>query len=470
MPAPLSGLDAAFLYLETPTMHMHVGSVIVLDPGGRAFTADDLCAYLRPRLHLAPLFRRRLVEVPLGLDHPRWIEDPDFDLEHHVRRAALPSPGGMAELGELAGDIMSRPLDRSRPLWEAWVVEGLEGDRSAIVTKVHHAAIDGISGVEVASAILSPDPDPPPPGEDDWTPERLPSDLELVTTAVARNVLLPWRTVRLGIDAAGAAAKLLTRRVRTAGRSHDPARLGVPVPFEAPLTVLNGKITAHRRAVFATAELERVKQVKRRLGGTVNDVVLAAVTASLRRYLADAGDPLTRPLVAMVPISIRAHGPNDHGTNQVSMMLVGLPVHVGDPLEAYAMLRSGTHDAKRTHGAVGARTIQDLAELAVGGVFSLAVRTYSRSSAADHHRPLWNTVVSNVPGPRIPLYCAGARMEAMYPLGPVHEGVGVNITLFSYLDRLHVGINTDRLRIANPQSLADGVVDGIEELAKLAEA
>ena len=465
MPQRLSGLDATWIYLETRTAHMHVGSVIVLDPStapGGTLTRDAMAEYLRTRLHLAPPFRRRLVQVPLRLAHPLWIEDPDFDLDHHVRRAVLPAPGGLAELAELAGDVMGRQLDRTRPLWELWVVEGLEDGRVALITKTHHAAVDGVSGMELATAILqfAPDQQPPPP-QTEWEPEAEPGDLRLLVGAGVNAATFPLQVARTGRRAVESAAALLA----VGRRQDDPP----PAPFAAPPTPWNGAIGPHRRVALAELALDDVKRIKGSLGGTVNDVVLAAVAGSLRSYLLAAGDPADAPLVAMVPISVRTPDQSGAMGNRVSSMLVALPSDVEDPVERLERVTRSTAGAKQTHGALGAETIQQVAELAPASIMSLAARLYTRTRAADRHRPIWNTVVSNVPGPRFPLWCAAARLEAMYPLGPIHEMNGLNITLFSYLDTVFVGINADRDLLPDVDRIAAGLLDAVAAMAKAAD-
>jgi len=462
MPTRLTGLDAVWLYLETATAHMHVGSVLVLDPSTASgpITRERVADYLEQRLHIAPPFRRRLASVPFRIDHPVWIEDPDFDLHYHVRRAALPSPGGMAELAEFTADVMSRRLDRSRPLWEVHVVEGLQDGRLAVVSKTHHAAVDGVSGAELLAAVLqlSPDQPPPPPPEQPWVPEREPGDLRLLLSAGLHMAATPAGVVRAGRRTLKAAARTL--RLRTGGRPAPPA------PFAAPVTVLNGAIGPHRVISLTEQSLDAVKKVKNAFGGTVNDVVLAAVAASLRRYLLGRGEDASKPLVGMVPISVHSQ-PGING-NQVSAMLVGLPTDEPDPVQRLRRVSESTAGAKEQHGAMGAETLQELAELTPAGLASLAARVYTRMRGADRHRPIWNVVVSNVPGPRFPLYYDGAKVEAMYPIGPVHEMCGLNITLFSYQDMIYVGLNADRGLVPDVELVGTGICEAIEDLAKLA--
>lgn len=467
MPHRLTGLDAAWLYLETRTMHMHVGSVLVLDPSSApdgVVTLERLTAYVRDRLHLAPPLRRRLVQTPFRLDHPVWIEDPEFDLEFHIRHAAVPAPSGLHQLAAYAADVMSRPLDRTRPLWEVTLVDGLADGRVALVTKTHHAVVDGVSGTELLAAILQLEPHatPPAPAEA-WEPERLPGDLELALGAGLHLASTPLRALQTGAAAFESVQNLV--RLGRQEREEPP-----PALFETVPAPWNGALSPYRRVAFAALPLDTVKAVKNARGGTVNDVVLAAVAGALRRYLDDHGVTLDRPLVAMVPIAVRGGGSDTAGGagNHVSSMLVALPSDTDDPAERLRRVSLATRGAKEQHGALGADTISRVAEIAPAAAFALAARLYSRTRAADRHRPIWNVVVSNVPGPRVPLYCAGATLEAVYPLGPVHEMNGLNITLFSYADMVFVGVNADRDLVRDVDTVATGIVAAVAELADAA--
>ena len=464
MPTRLSGLDALWLYVETATAHMHVGSVLVVDPSTapEPLTHETVLRYVEDRLHLAPVFRRRIATVPFRIDHPVWIEDPDFDLRFHVRRAALPAPGGREELAAFAADVMSRRLDRSRPLWELHVVEGLADGRMAFVSKTHHAAVDGVSGADLLAAMLQLEPDqaPPPPPEQPWEPEAEPGDLRLLVTSGVRLATTPLGVLKVTRRTARAAAGVLRLR---SGRDQTP-----PAPFAAPPTALNGAIGAHRVIALTDQSLASVKTIKRVYGGTVNDVILAAVAAGLRRYLLGRGEAVDRPLVGMVPISVRTEDQRGQQGNQVSMMLVDLPADEPDPVQRLRRVTNGTANAKEQHGALGAQTLQELAELTPAGLASLAARLYTRTGGANRHRPIWNVVVSNVPGPLIPLDYAGAKVEAMYPIGPVHEMCGLNVTLFSYQDMISIGLNADRDLVPDVEVIGEAICASIEDLAKLA--
>ena len=460
MPTRLSGIDAAFLHLETRTVHMHVASAIILDPSTAprgTLHVEELKEHIGSRLHLAPMFRRRLQPVPLRLSNPVWIDDPEFDLDHHVHRVVLPTPGGMDDLAELMDDFMSRPLDRDRPLWEVWLIEGLADGRVALCTKSHHAVVDGVSGVELLAAILetSPEPEPPPPGGD-REPEEAPSGTRLLLDAGRHLASRPWKALGVARQLTESATGLLWLN-----------RQGVdlpPPPFTAPMTVFNGAIGPRRRVAFARVSLDEVKDVKNTFDTTVNDVLLAGVAGALRAYLHEHDEPVDSPLVAMVPIS--THVDSTGGGNQVSAMLVGLPTHLDDPLERLRAVSESTASAKQQHGALGAETIQQVAELAPAGVFSMAARLYTRARAADRHRPIWNLVVSNVPGPRVGLYCAGARLEEIYPIGPVHETSGLNVTLFSYGSTVHVGLNADADMVPDVGVIGQRIQGSVAELVQ----
>ena len=461
----LSGLDAAFLVLETPGIHMHVASVAVFDPstmeGGYSF--ERVRQLVEDRLHLLPPFRWRLAEVPFGIHHPLFINDPDFDLEFHVRRAALPAPGGESELRDFVSSVVGLPLDRSRPLWEMYVVEGLAGGRFALVTKTHHAAVDGVSGMEMTVNLLDLTPQVPDvaPEAEPWKPDRVPSDAELVGYALASLSRQPVaavkaarRTVMYGLN--------LWRRNRQPGVSPPPA------PFAAPHTSLNRPITPHRRYATATVSLDDVKAVKRELGGTVNDVVLALCAGALRMYFADRGERPEGPLVAMVPISVRTEEQKGTMGNRVSSMLVGLATDVADPVERLAAISDGTAHAKDQERAISAAELTDWAEFAAPAVAARAARLVSSLRVADRLRPIFNVIISNVPGPDFPLYSAGAQMEAVFPIGPIIDGVGLNITVFSYLGHVHFGLLACRETVPEVQRLADHVADALKELLEAA--
>jgi diacylglycerol O-acyltransferase / wax synthase len=462
----LTGLDATFLYLETPTNHMHVASTCIFDPstvpGGYSF--DKVRELVRERLPLLPPFRRRLVEIPFQLHHPLWIEDPDFDLDYHIRRAALPSPGGEAELAEFAGEVISRQLDRSKPLWEMYVVEGLENGLIATVTKTHHAAIDGVSGAELTVNLLDLQPEPAPTPEEDppWRPDRIPTDIELVGFAAASLARQPLRMVKT-VRRTTEMALNLRRRNRTPDVTPPPA------PFSAPKTSINTSITPHRKFAFEQIPLDEAKMVKNKLGGTVNDVVLALCSGALRSYFAGRGEVLDSDLVGMVPISVRTEDEKGAMGNRVSSMLVSLASTIEDPVERLHAITEGTKGAKDQDKAIGADTLADWTEFAAPALAARAARLYSRMRLADRHRPIFNVTISNVPGPNFPLYSAGARMVAMYPMGPIADGAALNITVMSYMGTMFFGLNACKETVPDVWDIARNIRSAMDELTKAAD-
>jgi diacylglycerol O-acyltransferase len=461
----LGGLDATFLYLETPSLHMHVSMAAVFDPltvpGG--YSWEKLRSLVGSRLALAPVFTRRLVEVPFRLGHPYWVDDSHFDLDYHMRRAALPSPGGIDELAEFVGDVCSRQLDRSKPLWEMYVVEKLEGDRIAIVTKIHHSTIDGVSGAELLARLfdLQADPGGTETTGDVRRPESTPSEVELVARALLSRLRKPievtqlaWKTGRAVLD---------VRRVRHSG---DTAK--APLPLTTPRTSLNAAITPHRKVAFSSISLDDAKKVKNELGTTVNDVVLAVCAGALRRYLLEEQELPDQPLVATVPVSVAPKVGARRGANKVSAMWVALPCNIEDPVERLTAIRGSTKGAKQEQAALGAEVLLDWAEHATPNVFSAAARTYTRLRLAERHRPIHSLVISNVPGPDFPLYLAGAEMVAGFPLGPVMDGAGLNITVMSYRGVLNWGLMACRETLPRLDQLAAHVPGSLEELMSAA--
>ena len=458
----LRGMDASFFYMETPTSHMHVVGTLVLDPstapdGYGLGTVRDL---IESRIHLMPPFRRRLVEVPLGLDHPRWIEDPDFDIEHHLSRIALPAPGDQRSLEEFVGGFAGRPLDRARPLWELVLVEGLEDGNVALVTKMHHAAIDGVSGADLMVHLFDLDPSPAPvePPTEPWTPDVVPSEVSLVAEGLVNQAANPARMLRQMARTLSSLADVFK------GIGSDDAVL----PFSAPQAPWNGSISAQRCVAFSRCALDDLKTIKATFGCKINDVVLAATTQSLRAYLRTHGAPVDRALVASCPVSVRTDAEVGEVNNRVSSMFVALPVHLDDPLDQLDQIVATTTAAKELHAAMGADTLQDWAEVLTPGLFTLAMRSYSQLSLADRHPPLQNLIVSNVPGPPVPLYSAGATVRATYPLGPLIDGAGMNLTVISNMGNLDAALIACPDLVPDPWLVTDGFAEGIDTLLRLA--
>jgi WS/DGAT/MGAT family acyltransferase len=459
----LTGLDAAFLALETPSTHMHVMAAMVIDPddvpGG--FTVETLRGLISERLPNIEPFRRRVVDVPFGLYHPVWIEDPDFDLEFHIRRAAVPAPGGLEELAELTAEIAGRQLDRTRPLWQMWVVEGLADGKVGIIAKMHHAAIDGALGVELMAQIFDLEPDPSPSEEPAAlpAPDHVPSDVNLLlgsVTSMARQPLLMFRATRKAISSA--------IRVVQRARTED---VTTGVPLTAPHSPLNGVLTPHRTVALTTVPLADIKEVKSAFGLTVNDVVLAVCAGALRRYLDEVGEVPDKPLLAAIPASVRTEDQRGEMGNRVSAMFATLPTQLEDPVERLFAVREVMSGAKQTHEDIGGQTLTDWAEVAAPALFSRGIRVYERL-LQGRHPPIINLVVSNVPGPSFPLYCAGAKLTSLFPLGPVMAGAGLNITVLSYLDSVGFGLIGCRELVPDIERIAAHVPDALAELLKAA--
>jgi WS/DGAT/MGAT family acyltransferase len=463
----LSALDAAFVYMDNTTTHMHVASTAVFDPstmpGGYAF--DTVRALVESRLPRMAPFRWRLREVPLRLHHPVWVDDADFDLDYHVRRASLPAPGGAVELAEHAADVVGRPLDRRYPLWELHVVEGVLGGLFAVILKIHHAAVDGVSGLELAANLLDISVDPEPRRDEDgpWRPGRSPGDVELVADAARDLGRRACSALRAARRAAEAAVEAAVEAAADPSRQEQAPEKPVPPPglFHAPRTPFNVPISAHRRFAFTDVSLEAVRSVRAAFGTTVNDVVLAGCAGALRRYLLEKGELSAEPLVAMVPISLRADDHTGVTGNVISAMLVRLPTDCSDAVERLHRVAETTREAKVDRPALGP---SEWAELVAPTVASRAARLLASAPVMERVGPIFNVVVSNVPGPDIPLYSAGARLVSLYPMGPIVDGVALNMTVMSYLDRLYVGLVACREAVPDLADLAGAVDDSFAEL------
>jgi diacylglycerol O-acyltransferase / wax synthase len=458
----LSGLDAMFFYLETPSSHMHVTGVYGLEPGESGLSFDSVRDLVASRLPLAAPFRRRLVEVPFKLHHPMWVDDPDFDLDYHVRRACLPAPGGPEELAGFVAQVGGLPLDRARPLWEMYVVEGLEGGRFALVGKMHHAAIDGVSGAEIMATLIDLEPDPPERLiVDTWRPELVPTDADLIALAMAALVGHPLRAVR-------SARRVVETALHLSEHNRDVGVTPPPAPFSAPKTSLNGAITPHRRVAFAAQSLDDLKTVKNHFGCTVNDVVLAVCAGALRRYLLDRDDLPEESLVAMVPMSVRTDDEMGSHGNRVSAMLTSLATNVSDPVERLEAVAEGMRHAKTQERLIGAATMTDWTEFTFPALIGRAARLTGSMRVFDRLRPLFNVTISNVPGPPFPVFLAGARMVGMYPLGPVTEGVGLNMTVMSYCGMVYFGLNACRETVPAMAELPKMLHESLDELLEAA--
>lgn len=452
----LSGLDASFLYLETPQQPLHVCSILELDtatmPGGYRF--ERLRDELAQRITAMPQFREKLADNPLNLDHPVWVEDRDFHINRHVHRIGLPPPGGRVELSEIAGHLVSLPLDRTRPLWESWVIEGLDGradGRIAVLMKMHHAGVDGVTGANMLSQMCSTEIDSPRP-----EPVEGPGDasgLAIVAGGLVRFVSRPLNLVNV-----------LPRTVSSVAKTVQRVRTGetMAAPFAAPQTAFNASVSAHRNIAYAQLDLDDIKKVKDHFCVKVNDVVMALVSGGLRRFLGDRGKLPESSLVAMVPVSV--HGRSDRpGRNQVSGMFSRLETQIADPAERLKAISEANAVAKQHSSAIGATLLQDWSQFAAPAVFGVAMRLYAKTRLTSA-RPVHNLVISNVPGPQVPLYFLGCEITAMYPLGPIFHGSGLNVTVMSLNGHLNVGLVSCPDLLPNLWELADDFTLAMNEL------
>jgi WS/DGAT/MGAT family acyltransferase len=423
------------------------------------------------RLPLVPLLRRRLVEVPLGLDQPYWIEDPDFDIEFHVRELALPAPGSDRQLAEQAARLHARPLDHSRPLWELYLIFGLAGGRAAIYSKVHHAAIDGVSGNDILAALLDPSPEgrplPEPPPR---RTERQPSAAELLARSAVSLTRHPLRAARLSVGLLQAAPALVANPAwprlplvdRLLGRDGD-AVLSRP-GLRAPPTPFNRSITQHRRWGFTSLPLPQIKRVKHALQVTVNDVVLGLCAGALRRWLLDHDALPDGPLIAAVPVSVRTREQEGAHGNRVSVMLTVLPTQLDGPRDRLRAVHEGMRAAKEQHGALPADLLADVTQFAMPALAGQAARMAARLRLVERTGP-FNLIISNVPGPNVPLYYAGAELLAYYPLSAIVDGQGLNITAMSYRDTLFFGVIACRELVPDVDALTAYLTEELQVLA-----
>jgi diacylglycerol O-acyltransferase / wax synthase len=488
----LSGMDATFLNMETRCTFGHVSSLNLFDVTGLG--PDEFFEgtrnLVRDRLGLLVPFRRRLVEVPLGLDLPYWIEDPDFDLDFHVRHHAVPPPGTPQQLSDVISRIHARPLDRSRPLWELYIIDGVDGGRTAATfTKVHHATIDGASGAMMLAALLDVDKEGSNPEPVEWHPEAVPTDRQLLERTMIEYVRRPEKFVRLSVRALrelsaatrngglrvmadlvaqpvpGPVGNFMRRRLRGSDNEVDEPPV-LPVTA-APRTPWNASIGAHRRFAYTTVPLADAKSVRHAVGCTFNDVVMALCSGTLRRYLAKHDCLPDDPLVAMVPVSVRTGAEDDTFQNRVSAMFVDLATNEPNPRRRIARLKATMDRAKTEFRAIPAETLQDFTQFAPPAIAARAMRMYSRLRIADRAAPPFNLVISNVPGPSFLLYGAGAELKHFYPVSAIADGVGLNITVQSYHGNLDFGFVCDRDLVPDVWLMTDLLQESMAELLTL---
>jgi diacylglycerol O-acyltransferase len=463
----LAPADAWFLYLENPDVHLHVTGVIVVDPStsSEPFTPEHLRDHLRKRLHLMGPLQRRLVTVPFGLDHPGYVVDPAIDLDAHCYEHHLDAPGGMDQLAEFIGAFASEQLDRSKPMWEMVLVTGLADGRAAIASKMHHAIVDGGSGVEFMGHLLdftpeTVDPIPPEPVR----PEPMPTPLRSIATAAVGQLTDPGRRFRAVTRAAKSVSGMAGATIAGARRSSG----SLARPFSAPRTPFNGSLTSAREVAFDTVPLDAVKGVKNAFDVTVNDVVLAACALGLRSYLLNEGAEADRPLVAAVPVSLHSDDNDSEATNQVSTMFVHLPVDEPDPAQVLRQVHASSTGAKEIHQASAGDLIGDMVDLIPPPVFEFLAGMWSKTKMSDRIPPVQNLIVSNVAGMPVPLYLAGAEIVGLYPFGPLMEGSGLNITVLSTGNHLDLGLISCTDLVPDLPMLRSAIVEAFERLDDMA--
>lgn len=454
----MSTLDAGFYFMEHDNVPMHVGSVAVFE--GPAPTYGDVVRLLVSKLPLVPRYRQRVRTAPLNLSRPAWIDDEHFEVLYHVRHTAVPAPGGVEQLRNLAGRVFAQRLDLAKPLWETWLVEGLQGGRWALMSKVHHCMIDGVAGWDLAAALLDTRPDAEPGRPVSWNPEPGPSTAWMVLDGLRDTVAAPLQQL--------ARVPALARNLPTRQEALDFAR-GLPGTARrltgSAARALNGPSGPHRRWEWTQLSLDEVKLVRKAFGGTVNDVVLTSVTRGFRDLLADRGDlEGTQVVRTLVPVSVRAESERGMLNNRISAVLVNLPVSEPDPLIRLAIVREQMDDIKHTRQAVGAQTLTEIAGFAAPTLLALGSRYGFRFP-----QPVMQTVTTNVPGPQFPLYMLGRQMTEIHPYVPIASNIRISIGILSYLGKLNFGINADFDSVPDIEVLTGGIRKGIDELIALAE-
>lgn len=456
-------MDATFLYGETPTSPMHVGSVAILD-GSLAF--KDFRNIIASRIHQIPKFRRRLMHVPFSIDHPYWVDDPDFNIDMHINHVALPKDGDWKQLRRLSSRIFSQALDQSRPLWEFTFVEGLDNlsqvqpGSVAIISKVHHVAIDGMAGAGLLAVLFDFGPDTRPiPEPKEYKPKPLPNELSMIAKSSLGFAKSPLKFPKIIKETVEATLK--------AGFVTRAQHLDLPTaPFSAPKTPLNGIISAQRKWNTSLISLERVKVLKNIMGTTINDILLAICAGALRNYLIELKKLPKKPMVAMVPISTRKDTDPSDG-NQLSAMLVQLATDIEDPIERLEKIYDNTLKGKTYQGATSANTLSNLAEAVPFGVANQAARLYSRYNVAKMHNPVFNVVITNVPGPQMPIYLHGHKLRHIMGMAPIIDGMGLIITILSYNGEISISPTSDKNSIPDMVVFSNYILESANELEKI---
>jgi WS/DGAT/MGAT family acyltransferase len=455
----LSSVDASFLTNESSTSHMHVGAVLIFE--GPPPRYDDLVAHVRSRLSLVPRFRQKLAVPPLETGRPFWADDPRFNLTYHVRHTALPAPGSEDELRRLAGRLFSQQLDQSKPLWELWLVQGLERNRFALISKTHHAMVDGVSGVDISTVLFDLKPVPEPaPAEDDWVPAPAPSPVDLAARGLTAAATLPLKLV-------GRLASAVQHPEATAKRAAEAVEALGEVAWAladpAPDVPLNVEIGPHRRFTWTRSELQEFKRIKDALGGTVNDVVLAVVTGAMRKWLERRGVRTEGlELRALVPVSIRAEDERGQLGNRIAAVRGPLPVYIEDPVRRLEIVREAMEGVKQSKQALGAEVISRFNDFAPPTLLAQASRI-------NFSTRLFNLIVTNVPGPQIPLYVLGRELEDVFPVAFLPQNHALAIAIMSYNGRVNFGLLADYDAMGDVEEIAEGIGEAIEELSAAAK-
>jgi diacylglycerol O-acyltransferase len=467
----LTGQDASFLYTETPRSPMHIGALAIYDPSeleGGTQRFKNILGFIEDRLHLAKTFRRKLINVPFSLDHPYWIEDKDFDIEFHLRHIRLPEPGDWRQLCIQASRLHARPLDLTKPLWEFTVIEGLDSIPGlpkgcyAIVSKVHHACIDGVSGSDIVEAIhgLEMNPSKPEPPEVPWQGEKEPNPIELMTRAQINNMTQPFRF-----------AEVMAKAVPAMGRfNRGLMERKFTVNADIPRTRFSGIVSSHRVVEGRSFELTKIKAIKNLVAGaTVNDTVLTIVGGALRKYLSSKKELPTKTMVAMAPISVRGEEGKNALGNQVAAMTVRLGTDIEDSLQRLAHVHDAAMSSKEMTNAVGAKLMTDFSQFIPSTTAAMATRLYTEFSMAENVAQAFNCVVTNVPGPQIPLYMAGARLVTQFGLGPIFDGMGIIFPVYSYGGQITISVNSCRKMMPDPEVFGGFIQETFDELYAHAE-
>ncbi|MCZ6465412.1 MAG: wax ester/triacylglycerol synthase family O-acyltransferase [Proteobacteria bacterium] len=461
----LTALDYSFLALEKPNAYMHVASTQIYEAGplrleDGGIDAEKFKKLTAAAIHQIPRYRQKLAYIPIE-NHPVWVDDPDFNIDYHLRHTALPRPGSDEQLKRLSARIMQQHLDRSRPLWEMWLVEGLEGDRFAVISKVHHCMIDGVSGVDLMKVLMSATPEQAIPEEPEYIPRPAPSGLGLLRDEIARRVRLPFQAVsdmrKLVNEAVDVRRELAVRARAVADTLGQSLRRASPTP-------LNREIGPHRRFDWLSMDLAELKAVRRALGGSLNDVVLTVVSGAVRRFLERRSVNLAElDFRVMTPVSIRSDDERGAMGNRVSAWVVPLPIDEADPLVRLERISKRTAELKESKQAIGADILTQAAEWSSSTLFALGARNVTRLLP-------FNMVVTNVPGPQVPLYTLGAQMTESYPHVPLMDNLGLGVALMSYNGKICWGFNADYDLLPDLHDFVLAIEDAFEELQALAEA